>query len=145
MRIERALAVRDRLKTRISDIYSMAAICAMTHADINAAVASARADVPKGTPQWVFSYADGFRAALQDRLYDSCLVYGGFVNGRFYSTHSNRPDYYEKHGIEPSAFADNGTVKGRGHYWRESIAWRGGSYNRDCVKPYFCEESGNGE
>lgn len=140
MRIEKALACRDRLKGRISDIYSMAVIAGMTSSEINAACLSARAAMPKGIPAWVEAWADGYQAALQDRLYDSCLVFGGYVEGRFYSTYSWRPDYYGKHGIEPRDYADNGRVKGRGHYWRESIQWRGGTYNRGGVKPYFVEE-----
>lgn len=139
MKIERALKLRDSLKTRIADIYSMAILSGMTSQEINSAVMSAYAELPAATPQWVKSYCDGVRAALQDSLYADCLVFGGFVNGRFYSTHRNRPDYYEKHGIDAVEYADNGKVTARGHYWRDSINWRGGIYTRESVKPYYCD------
>lgn len=141
MRIERALALRNSLKTRIADIYGMAVIAGMTSSEINAASIAARNDLPKATPSWVRAYGEGYEAALRDRLYDSCLVFGGYVEGRFYSVYRWRADYYEKHGIAPCAFADDGLVKGRGHYWRESIEWRGRRYSRDGVKPYYVEES----
>ncbi len=137
MNIERALTIRNSLKTRIADCYSIAVICGMDSSELNAACINARNEQPKGTPQWVFSYCDGYQAALQDSLYSNCLVYGGFIDGVFYSTHRNRHDYYEKHGIDAVDYADNGRVTQRGHYWRESINWRNGIYNRDTVKPYF--------
>ena len=136
-RIETSLRNRDRLTTRIADIYSMAILCGMTSAEINQAISDAKAQLPARTPQWVYAYADGFCKAMQDRLYADCLVYGGFIDGVFYSTHSARDDYYGKHGIEPSQYAESGKVKERGHYWRDVIQWRGGIYNRGQVKPYF--------
>lgn len=141
MRIDLALKHRDGLKRRIADIYSIAIISGMTSNEINAAVISATNDLPRNVPHWVKTYCDGFRAALQDSLYADCLVFGGYVNGVFYSTHRNRPDYYGKHGIDPAAYADNGLVQKRGHYWRETIAWRGGIYTRGTVKPYYGPES----
>ena len=139
MKIERALKLRDSLKRRISDIYSMAVVCGMTSQEINNAVLTAQSELPAKTPQWVITYCDGLRAALQDSLYADCLVFGGFVDGQFYSTHSNRADYYGKCGIDPVDYSDNGKVTGRGHYWRESIHWRGGIYTRESVKPYYVE------
>jgi len=145
MRIERALAVRQMLKARISDLYSMAVIAGLSSAELMEASIAARKSLPKTTPQWVKTYVDGYEQALRDRLYDSCLVFGGYVDGRFLSTYSWRPDYYEKAGVDPVEYSDNGRVKARGHYWRESIQWRGGTYNRGSVKPYFVEEeSANG-
>lgn len=141
MRIENALKARDRLKTRVADIFATAVLCGMTSGEINDAIAAARAELPARLPQWVFAYVDGYRAAMQDRLYSDCLVFGGYVDGVFYSTHSSRPDYYGKHGINPRAYADDGIVSARGHYWRESIQWRGGIYNRGEVRPYFIGES----
>lgn len=137
MKIERALKLRQALKTRVSDIYSMAILCGMTSTEINEACVKAYADLPASTPQWVRAYIDGFRQALQDSLYADCLVFGGFVDGVFMSAHRNRADYYGKHGIDACAYAEDGAVKSRGHYWREAIAWRGGTYNRGEVKPYF--------
>lgn len=133
MKIERAINVRSHSKTRLRDLYSVARIASMTASDIDEAYRELIANLPKGAPQWVIAYLDGYRAALNDRLYEESLVYGGFYEGRFLSTHSSREDYYEKHGVEHSAYADNGAIKARGHYWAHSL------------KPYFVNgESDNG-
>jgi hypothetical protein len=47
--------------------------------------------------------------------------FGGFVDGKFYSTHRNRPDYYESNGISPADYSDDGRVTARGHYWIASV------------------------
>lgn len=140
MRIETALKHRKALATRVKDIYSMAIICGMTSDEMNQAIMKAYTELPAKTPQWVRTYVDGLRECLQDSLYADCLVFGGYIGDRFYSTYRWRDDYYEKHGIEPSEFTDNGKVTKRGHYWRESIRWHNGVYNRDTVKPYFIGE-----
>jgi hypothetical protein len=75
----------------------------------------------KGCPAWVGAYVDGFSAALMESLYRDALVYGGIVDGQFYSVHRDRADYYEKHGIDPRDYADDGRVTARGHYWSSSL------------------------
>jgi len=137
MNIDRALRVRDSLKTRVNDLYSCARLSGMTGDAINSAMQTLRADCPKRTPQWVFSYIDGYRDALQSDLYANWLVFGGYIDGVFYSNQRKRDDYYEKHGIEPVDYADNGRVLNRGHYWSDRVQYRGGIFTRDWVKPYF--------
>lgn len=137
MRIERALRVRDELKNRVDSIYSIARLGGETSEYINQAMSEARKAMPAKTPQWVYSFIDGYRAALQAELYRDWLVYGGYVDGVFYSTYRKRDDYYGKHGIEPSAYADNGLVSSRGHYWSDRVQYHGGIFSREAVKPYF--------
>jgi hypothetical protein len=66
-------------------------------------------------PRWAIAHVYGYSQACMASLYREALVYGGFVDGKFMSTHSNRADYYEKNGIAPSDFAQAG--KNTGHYW----------------------------
>jgi len=93
---------------------------------LNKLIGDAFARLPKGAPRWLVSYGEGYRADLVEQLYRDALVHGGYVNGVFYSTYPARPDYYEKHGLEPSTYADNGKVTARGHYWID-----------DTSKPFF--------
>lgn len=146
MRIERALAIRDRAKTRLRDVYSSAELGGYTSREISENVASIRGDYPKA-PGWVWSYIDGYEQALRDELYRSQLIFGGFVDGVFYSTHSNRDDYYGKHGISALEYSDNGRVTGRGHYWKPeggahiANAKPGYSHKRGSVRPYSVNEA----
>ena len=130
MRIERALAVRDSLVTRVRDCYSIARIATMPSAECDAALRDVFTKVPPRTPAWVIQYARGYARALQNDLYENHLVHGGIVDGVFYSTHSSRPDYYGKHGIEPRDYADDGKVTMRGHYWASNTSR---PYFRSCV------------
>lgn len=122
MRTETALKRRDRLISALRDIYSMAGCYGLASVDLHSRCQKAYATAMEGrAPQWVREYADGYRKALMDAAYRHELVFGGFVGDKFYSTHRDRPDYYEKNGIEPSAYADDGLVTRRGHYWIKSV------------------------
>lgn len=116
MKIERALAIHRDCLMRLRDAYSAARHYCPTSAALIKASMKARA-IPPGTPRWVAAELQGYDRALSDQLYQDSLVFGGYVDGVFYSCHSNREDYYQKHGIEPREYADNGRVKARGHYW----------------------------
>ncbi len=137
MKIERAIALRNQLKTRVNDIYSCARIVGMESSAINQAYIDAKAQMPKGTPGWVFSFVDGYIAALNDDLYANWLEFGGFIDGEFYSTHRNSERYYEKHGFDAIEYSDNGRVLNRGHYWKTQVQYHGGIYTRETVKPYY--------
>ncbi len=138
MRIERALKIRAELKTRIADLYSFAHFHGLTSVEMQESCNAMLRDYPR-LPQWVTSYLDGYKQALQETLYREHLIFGGYVGDVFYSIHSNRPDYYEKHGIDPADYADNGKVTARGHYWKETVPLSNGTYNRG-IKPYFVSE-----
>ena len=117
MRIETALKRRDRAVSQTRDLFSTAKIAGMESAAINEAFGKIRATTLAKCPEWVGAYVDGYRQALTDLLYRESLMFGGFVDGVFYSTHRDRPDYYETNGISPADYSDNGRVMARGHYW----------------------------
>jgi hypothetical protein len=121
MRIETALKRRDRLVSALRDIYSMAHCFGLASVDLHSRCQDAYKTYCDKAPGWVREYADGYRRALMDAAYRHELVFGGFIEGKFYSTHRDRADYYEKNGIEPSAYADDGKVTQRGHYWTKSV------------------------
>lgn len=121
MRIETSLKRRDSLVSAIRDIFSMAECFGLAHVDMHKRLQDVYAIKCDKAPSWVREYADGYRQALTDQAYRSQLVFGGFVGDKFYSTHRDRPDYYEKNGIEPCAYADDGLVTRRGHYWIKSV------------------------
>lgn len=126
MDTSRAIQIRDRLVSRIIDAYSTAHICNMTHAELLDSLQSLFAELPKKTPRYVTEYARGYAHALDRELFKAAMVYGGLVDGVFYSTWRNRSDYYGKHGIEHREFADDERVKNRGFYWGD-----------DTSKPFF--------
>ena len=118
MRIERALRLRENAKNNYRDIFSSARHFGLSHA----VMLERRGHVLDGlgkAPHWVKAYLEGYWQALQEQAYADSLVYGAIINGTFYSTHRDRSDYYEAHGIEPSAYAADNPTKG--HYWRESL------------------------
>lgn len=122
MRIGTALKRRDKLVSALRSIYAMADDFGLASTDLHTRCQEAYARAMQGkAPQWIREYADGYRKALMDSAYRHQLVFGGFVGDKFYSTHRDRADYYEKNGIEPSAYADDGLVTRRGHYWRKSV------------------------
>lgn len=131
MKITTALNHRNSAIAAINSLYSIAKICGMTSEQMNreySEILAKRAHCPN----WVREYCDGYRAALQNALYSDCLMFGGWIGDKFYSTHSNRADYYGKNGIEPGDWASDGRVTGLGHYWKTTKS----------PKPYFVAESG---
>ena len=128
MRIERALRLRDSVISGLRDCYSAASIYGMKSADMEVKRHEVLGRLPPKTPQWVRQFADGYWRCMIDGAYRHDLVFGGIVDGQFYSTHSDRDDYYEKHGIEPCEYADDGKVTSRGHYWKRNL------------KPFFVDK-----
>ena len=126
MKIETALNHRKRALGAVKSLYSTAPIFGMESADLNQRYSYIMETVTH-CPAWVREFCDGYRAALQDSLYADSLMFGGWIDGVFYSVHSARPDYYGKHGISPADYADDGRVTGRGHYWKTTKE----------PKPYF--------
>jgi hypothetical protein len=128
MNLDRAIKIQAQLKTRIRDCYSSARIFCPSSDKLNDMRQTAMI-APKGTPTHVLEYVRGYGDCLGDALYHDALVFGGYVGGVFYSTHRDRADYYETNGIEPSAYADNGLVTRRGHYWA-----------KDTTRPFFVSD-----
>ena len=127
MDIKTSLKKRDAAITALRDLFLRARICGLSHDKLNDEVLKIKKSYLAKCPKWVIEYFRGYHAALIDSLYRECLVFGGFVDGRFYSTHRTRSDYYEKHGIEPCKFAR------RGHYWNPEL------FN-GVAKPFFLSE-----
>jgi hypothetical protein len=122
MGTERALRVREEAARGITDLFSQARTCGMTHDAMltrrNILYAQCRV---YEAPLWVHAYLDGCWNTHQAYAYKHDLVFGGMVDGVFYSTHNDRQDYYERNGISPCDFADNGRVTARGHYWQQNL------------------------
>lgn len=121
MRIERALRLRDSVISGLRDAYSAASIYGSTSKVMEESRHKVLDRLPARTPSWVRQYADGYWRCMIDNAYRYDLVFGGMVDGQFYSTHSDRDDYYEKHGIEPREYSDDGKVTLRGHYWKRNL------------------------
>lgn len=117
MRPEAVVKRKTHAITQLRDVYSAARFYGATHTELCNKVQAIRATTLNGCPHWAIAEFNGYDHALSDNLYQTSLMFGGFVDGVFYSTHSDRPDYYGKNGIEPRDYADNGRVVNRGHYW----------------------------
>ncbi len=124
MRIERALVFRNLAASRVQSIYTLAPHTTPTSAEMNQHMLESvyRYLNEAKTPQWVRSYVDGYAKALADALYREHLIFGGWIGDVFYSTHRNRPDYYQTQGVSPAEYADDGRVTRRGHYWAHNLA-----------------------
>lgn len=136
MRIERSLKIRDEAKRRTREMFSFASHYGMTSEEMNASYAAIISDMGKA-PHWVRAYVDGYRQAQMDRLYES-LIFGGFVDGKFFSTHSDRRDYYGKAGIDPADW--HKAAKAKGHYFDRFVPLATGVYDRGAFKPFFVME-----
>jgi hypothetical protein len=136
MRIKRALQIRDAGISALRSVYDHARHFGQTSEAMETARHEALGRIGIGktpTPQWVRSYLEGYWRHIVDEAYRRDLVYGGMVEGKFYSTHSDRADYYEKNGIAPSDYADDGRVQLRGHYWKPYAEMA----HRPEPKPFF--------
>lgn len=125
MRISTALKARDRMVASLRDAYSAARIYKPTHATLRESISKIY-DACPNAPAYASEFARGYESALTAELYQRYLVFGGMIDGVFYSTHRDRADYYERHGFAPSVYTDDGLVMARGHYWRD-----------DTTKPFF--------
>lgn len=124
MKSERQLRIRQRaicgLRTVFSEARSMGWTSKQMHQAIETRVYEPLAQLH--APRHLVRYVRGYERALHDALYETTLVYGTIIDGQFYSTHSAREDYYQKHGISPVAFATYTHEPGApestvGHYW----------------------------
>lgn len=118
MRATTLLNMKNQTVSAIDSLFSCAKIMGMSGQEISTAfyaILSARPNMPRYMRQYMQGYFD----CLWKALYRDCLVFGGFYNEVFYSTHSNRPDYYGKHGIEPIEWAQktHSGILHVGHYW----------------------------
>lgn len=123
MRLNRSLAIRDRGITALADCYSASKSFGLT----SAAMGNRRRETLERlgvykAPHWVLSYLDGYWRAKIDAAYRYDLVFGAIIDGVFYSTHSDRDDYYEKNGFTAREWSDmGGWIGTRGHYWKKTL------------------------
>ena len=122
MKIETAINHKNRALSAIESMVYAAKVSSITSAQFNED-AQAVFDTISHCPGWVRDYCQGYLDCERKRIQRE-LIGGGFIDGVFYSTHSNRDDYYAKHGIEPRAWAEKyqgGQVKDSGLYWAHSL------------------------
>lgn len=124
--IKKALSMRSNAVTAVRDLYSTATAFKLTANEINIRFRAIVGAKLGKAPHWAKSYVEGYRQCLNDELYRSALVFGCWVDGKFYSNHRNRADYYETQGMSPSIYSDASDNGTRGHYWMA-----------DTSKPYF--------
>lgn len=116
MRIEKALQTQETARSAMADVFSHVRSFALSSAELNKAQQRVMERMGQA-PSWAKAFVKGYARAQMDQLYRECLVYGGYIDDIFHSTHSKRDDYYEKLGMAPSVFAENAAVQHRGHYW----------------------------
>jgi hypothetical protein len=133
MNIKTGLNKRNAAISALRDLYSQAESFGFTSSEINSRFSEILNVRLHGCPVWVREYVRGYERALCDALYRTSLCHGGFLNDQFYSTHGNRSDYYERHGISAREFADDGRVYSRGHYWIKHV-------DAGKPKPFFTME-----
>ena len=133
MRIKRAIALQTELVNSVNGLVAYAAAFHSSHDSIHTRFLELTDKLKTlHAPEWVRQYVRGYYHAKLDSLYAHDLVYGGTIDGVFYSTHRNRADYYESHGIEPREFGTEGKVQNLGHYWTQ-----------DTSRPFFISPSLN--
>jgi hypothetical protein len=128
MKLDRAIRLEREGVARMRSIYSMAKMFGYPSRIMEENRIVSLRDLCGKTkpPHWLKEYWNGYWRAIIDRAYETDLVYGGYVNGVFMSTHSNRPDYYGKND-RMSAKEWHDRSHNRGHYWATCIN-----------KPFFC-------
>ena len=114
--------MKQHTKSAIDSLFSCARIMGMRADEITSAYIAILADRPN-MPRYMREYMQGRFDLHWETLYRESLVFGGFCDGVFYSTHSNRADYYGKHGIEPGDWAQkvDSKVIQVGHYWTTTV------------------------
>lgn len=123
--IKRNLTKLDEAIMSIRDLYSEAKIAHLTSRKVSEKVADIMNSIAD-CPVWVRRFVMGYETCLVHNLYDTSLVFGCWIDGKFYSNVSSRNDYYQKQGKTASIYSvesNNGTL---GHYWSDDVS-----------KPYF--------
>ena len=102
--------------------YSNARILGKTSGQLNSMLNTVLNDMRgKKMPRWAIERVKGYSLALKDNLYSDHLVFGCIIDGVFYSTHSDRPDYYAENGMPANIYCEKSTNNPTiGHYWKEN-------------------------
>jgi len=135
MRLDTTLNKKTRAVTRSIDAISAARSFGSLSKDLHDTLRVCVADMGSA-PQWAREYVRGYQDCLTKALYQTDLVYGGYIDGAFFSVHRSRADYYEKNGYGPKEWNDKSSRKG--HYWTEHLTATG--YKLRGLKPFFIGE-----
>lgn len=125
MRHETQIKRRDSVVMQFRSLFTSAAHTGMTHADMLKSKSAITSGL-KGAPNTIHAFCDGVWQQLQHDAYARELVHGFMWDGKFYSTHSKRDDYYGKFML-PSEAMDR-MKNESGHYWANT--YRG-------IRPFF--------
>lgn len=122
MRVETIVTRRNILATGLRGIVSSAEMFSQTHDELlQSRQKLFDAYNYAKLPYYAKSYLSGIFEQLSYDLYRTNLVFGCYIEGKFYSAHSNRADYYEKQGKSARIYADESNNGTRGHYWAHSL------------------------
>lgn len=135
MNLSTTLNKKNRAVSRSIDALFAARSFGSLSKDLHERLREAIADMGKA-PEWAREYVRGYQDCLTKALYHTVLIFGGYVDGVFYSVEKDRPDYYEKNGMGPKDWHDRATAKG--HYWQETITKTG--YQTRGIKPFFISD-----
>ena len=128
MKLTRAIDVQSETVRKICDRVSALKHFKGTSAQLSKDTNKIFTQLPAKTPRHVTEYCRGYLACLRDQLFQTDLVYGGFVDGVFCTSDRAREDYYEKTGKRDGWLAF-GHAKQLGFYWADNTS-----------KPYFIPE-----
>lgn len=114
MKFDTAYNHRERLIRQLSDLYNSAKIFGLQSAEISRRRNEIVSTLPKKAPRWIMDYVEGWERCMRS-TFDRELIFAYTVDGKLYSIHRDRDDYYEKHGLGPKEVYDRATLSG--HYW----------------------------
>lgn len=130
MKIGTAINHKERAISRLRGCYGMARIMGLTSDELNDRIMTQVFNPIAKCPEWVKAEVRGYWRALHDKAYENDLVFGVVTNSIFYSTHSDRPDYYAKQGINACEFNLCLKDNAAGHYWSEPL-------KNGRIKPFY--------
>jgi hypothetical protein len=109
---------KTRALSAIDSLFACARISGIPANDLIESYKVIMADHVK-LPRYMREYLRGVFDEKWKQLYKDSLVFGGFFDGKFYTTHSNHDRYYQKHGFTPMAWAEHvaGGMVSIGHYY----------------------------
>lgn len=114
MHFKTAYNHHKRVMSQIAGLYQWAQQFGMLSSEIcdkrNAIVDT----LPKNYPSWILHHIEGWEQCMRGIIARQ-VVFCYTVDGKLYSTHRNRDDYYKKHGFGPKEVYDKASFCG--HYW----------------------------
>lgn len=122
MRVETIITRRNVLTTGLRDLMSRSLMFSFTHEqELEARQKLFESYNYAKLPYYAKSYLSGIYDQLSQERYHTNLVFGCYIEGKFYSAHRDRADYYEKQGKSARIYADESNNGTRGHYWAHTL------------------------